>query len=63
MGGGTTLRQFLSAGLVDVLRLHVVPLLFGHGVRLFDGPEHIRLERTAVTETPNATHLTFRVLR
>jgi len=62
MGGGTTLRQFLSAGLVDELRLHVVPLLFGHGVRLFDGPEHIRLERTAVTETPNATHLTFRVL-
>ncbi|WP_370969122.1 dihydrofolate reductase family protein [Amycolatopsis sp. cg9] len=65
MGGGTTLRQFLSAGLVDELRLHVVPLLFGHGVRLFDGPpgEHVRLERTAVAETPNATHLTFRVLR
>ncbi|WIX86174.1 dihydrofolate reductase family protein [Amycolatopsis sp. DG1A-15b] len=29
MGGGTTLRQFLLAGLVDELRLHVVPLLFG----------------------------------
>ncbi|MDT7796924.1 MAG: hypothetical protein QOI78_357 [Actinomycetota bacterium] len=64
MGGGTTLQQFLAAGLVDELRLHVVPLLFGAGVRLFDGPvgEHVRLERTAVTQTPNATHLTFRVL-
>ncbi|WP_103351160.1 dihydrofolate reductase family protein [Amycolatopsis sp. CA-128772] len=64
MGGGTTLRQFLRAGLVDELRLHVVPLLFGAGVRLFDAEvsEHVRLERTAVRETPNATHLTFRVL-
>jgi dihydrofolate reductase len=64
MGGGTTMRQFLRAGLVDELRLHVVPVLFGAGVRLFDGPvgEHVRLERTAVTETPSATHLTYRVL-
>jgi dihydrofolate reductase len=64
MGGGTTMRQFLRAGLVDELRLHVVPLLFGSGVRLFDAEtgEHVKLERTAVHETPNATHLTFRVL-
>lgn len=64
MGGGTTMRQFLAAGLVDELRLHVVPLLFGAGVRLFDGAvgEHVRLERTDVTQTPNATHLTYRVL-
>jgi len=64
MGGGTTMRQFLRAGLVDELRLHVVPLLFGAGVRLFDAGigEHVKLERTAVHETPNATHLTFRVL-
>ncbi|MEV6831450.1 dihydrofolate reductase family protein [Amycolatopsis sp. NPDC051102] len=64
MGGGTTLRQFLLAGVVDELRLHVVPLLFGAGVRLFDAEvgEHVKLERTAVHETPNATHLTFRVL-
>lgn len=63
MGGGTTLRQFLLAGLVDELRLHVVPLLFGAGVRLFDAEtgKHVQLERTAVHETPNATHLTFRV--
>jgi dihydrofolate reductase len=65
MGGGTVLREYLLAGLVDELRLHVVPLLFGAGVRLFDGAvgQHVRLERTAVAETPNATHLTFRVLR
>lgn len=64
MGGGTLMREFLHAGLVDELRLHVVPVLFGAGVRLFDGAvgEHVRLERTGVEETPNATHLTFRVL-
>lgn len=64
MGGGTTLRQYLLAGLVDELRLHVVPLLFGAGVRLFDAEAgaHVKLERTAVVETPNATHLSFRVL-
>jgi dihydrofolate reductase len=64
MGGGTTLRQFLLAGVVDELRLHVVPLLFGAGVRLFDAEvgAHVKLERTAVEQTPNATHLTFRVL-
>ncbi|WIY05154.1 dihydrofolate reductase family protein [Amycolatopsis mongoliensis] len=64
MGGGTTLRQYLLAGLVDELRLHVVPLLFGAGVRLFDAEvgTHVKLERTGVEETPNATHLTFRVL-
>ncbi|MET8852664.1 dihydrofolate reductase family protein [Amycolatopsis sp. NPDC004625] len=64
MGGGTTLRQFLLAGLVDELRLHVVPLLFGAGVRLFDAEvgAHVKLERTEVEATPNATHLTFRVL-
>lgn len=65
MGGGTTLRQYLLAGVVDELRLHVVPLLFGAGVRLFDAEvgAHVRLERTAVAETPNATHLTFLVRR
>jgi dihydrofolate reductase len=64
MGGGTTLRQYLLAGLVEELRLHVVPLLFGAGVRLFDAEvgAHVKLERTAVEETPNATHLTYRVL-
>ncbi|WP_329054489.1 dihydrofolate reductase family protein [Amycolatopsis sp. NBC_01488] len=64
MGGGTTLRQYLLAGVVDELRLHVVPLLFGAGVRLFDAEvgAHVKLQRTGVEETPNATHLTFRVL-
>jgi hypothetical protein len=56
--------QYLLAGVVDELRLHVVPLLFGAGVRLFDAEvgAHVQLERTGVEETPNATHLTYRVL-
>ena len=36
-GGGSTGRQFLAAGLVDEMWLHVVPILLGRGERLFDG--------------------------
>jgi hypothetical protein len=59
---GDLLHGWMFEG-TDELRLHVVPLLFGAGVRLFDAEtgEHVQLERTAVHETPNATHLTFRV--
>ena len=37
-GGADVARQFLAAGLVDELQLHVVPKLLGAGVKLFDGP-------------------------
>jgi dihydrofolate reductase len=36
-GGADTVRQFLEAGLVDDLQLHLAPILLGDGVRLFDG--------------------------
>lgn len=62
--GASVMQQLLPLGLVDELRLHVVPLLLGSGTPLF-GPldRAVRLERAEVLATPAATHLTFRVLR
>jgi dihydrofolate reductase len=62
-GGADVVRQLLLAGLVDDLRLHVVPVLFGRGTLLFDGgfPDSIELEQVEATTTPLATHLTFRI--
>jgi dihydrofolate reductase len=63
MGGPAVGQQAVRAGLVDEIRLHIVPVLFGVGTRLFDdlGPEQIELEPTEVVASPAATHLRFRV--
>ena len=64
-GGANTIQQFLRAGLVDELQIHVAPLLLGGGRRLFeDGDEGlIELERIDVVDSPAVTHLRFRVVR
>jgi dihydrofolate reductase len=64
-GGASTIQQVLNAGLLDELQIHVVPLLLGGGVRLFEGLqiERIELETTRVVESPRVTHLKFRVVR
>lgn len=63
--GANIFQQYLSAGLVDELHIHLIPVLLGEGKRLFDqiDRKHIELERLKVIETPEATHLTFRVLK
>ncbi|MDQ1006463.1 dihydrofolate reductase [Streptomyces sp. V4I23] len=63
-GGARTVQQFLRAGLVDELQLHVIPVLLGGGLRLFDhiGPDQRKLEVIRVVDTPRATHLKYRVL-
>lgn len=62
--GATVMQQALPLGLVDEIRVHVVPILLGGGTPLFGGLDSaIRLERTHVSATPAATHLAFRVLR
>jgi dihydrofolate reductase len=63
MGGADLLRQYLSAGVVDELTLTIAPVLLGGGKRLFDGIERtdIAFERTAVIESPYATHLCYEV--
>jgi dihydrofolate reductase len=62
--GATVMQQALPLGLVDELRLHVIPVLLGGGTPLF-GPldESINLERTEARVTPAATHIGFRVIR
>jgi dihydrofolate reductase len=60
MGGATTVRQYLDAGLVDELRLHLVPLVLGSGERLFDDLTGLKLEPVAARHTPLVTHLTYR---
>lgn len=62
--GATLMQQALPLGLVDELRLHVMPVLVGGGTRLFGRLDAaIKLERTVATTTPSATHLTYRVQR
>jgi dihydrofolate reductase len=64
-GGADTVQQFIRAGLLDELEIHLAPLLFGEGIRLFDkmGPEHIELENMRVVSSPKVTHLRFRVAK
>ncbi|WND36897.1 dihydrofolate reductase family protein [Streptomyces sp. BB1-1-1] len=64
-GGASTVRQYLGAGLIDELQLHVVPALLGDGLRLFEGPGAGRrdLEQIRVVETPLATHLKYRFVK
>ena len=63
-GGAATINEYLAAGLIDELELHVVPILLGGGARLFDGvgPE-VKLDLLRVIEAPGVTHLKYRVQR
>jgi dihydrofolate reductase len=63
-GGAETINQYLAAGLVDELELHVVPILLGGGERLFEGvgPD-VKLELVRAIEAPGVTHLKYRVVK
>ena len=65
MGGASIGQQYIAAGLVDEIQIHLVPVLFGNGTRMFENisDEHTRLEPIEAIETPTATHLRFRVIR
>ena len=64
-GGARTINQYLAAGLLDELELHVVPVLLGGGARLFDdlSAAEIKLEQVRAVEAPGVTHVTYRVAR
>lgn len=59
-GGPGTLNQYLAAGLVDELRLHVAPFTAGGGERVFDGIEDMELTPVSSRTTPHVTHLVYR---
>jgi len=65
LGGADVAQQYLKAGLLDEIHLHLVPVLLGEGIRLFEniGTEQINLEQISVIEEPGVTHLRFRVVR
>ena len=60
-GGATTVNQYLAAGLIDELRLHVAPLTLGAGTRLFEGVPPLKLEQVASRAASQVTHVTYRV--
>ncbi|MBA2383173.1 MAG: dihydrofolate reductase family protein [Actinobacteria bacterium] len=64
-GGASTIGQFIEAGLLDELQVHIAPLLLGGGIRLFEGvrSEGVQLERTRVIDSPAVTHVRFRIVR
>ncbi|GAA2036594.1 dihydrofolate reductase family protein [Agromyces tropicus] len=62
-GGARTVNQFLAAGLLDELRLHVTPCILGAGERIFDGVPAQRLERVSVRVASRVTHMTYRPVR
>jgi dihydrofolate reductase len=63
-GGADIINQYLAAGLVDELEVHVAPLILGGGERLFDGvgPD-LKLEQLRAVEAPGVAHLKYRVVR
>ncbi|WP_149182029.1 dihydrofolate reductase family protein [Streptomyces sp. TRM49041] len=63
-GGAHTVRQYLNAGLLDELEIHLAPLLLGDGIRLFDGVDpDLTLEVDRVVDAPAVTHLRYTVVR
>jgi dihydrofolate reductase len=60
-GGADVINQYLAAGLLDELELHVAPVVLGGGSRLFEGVGSITLEQVRAVEAPGVTHLKYRV--
>ena len=61
--GAYTAQTALAAGVLDELQIHLVPVLFGGGRRLFELlPARVELEIVRVTDTPEATHIRYRTV-
>jgi dihydrofolate reductase len=62
-GGASAVQQYLAAGLLDELYLHIVPVVLAAGERLLDGVGDPKLEPVEVIASPAATHVKYRVVR
>ena len=63
MGGANTVNQYLAAGLIDELWLHIAPVTLGAGTRLFDGVSDLALEPVEVSGSGVVTHIRYNVLK
>ena len=63
-GGAQVANQYLAAGLLNELELHVVPVLLGDGARLFDslGAAEVQLEQVRAVQAPGVTRLKYTVV-
>jgi dihydrofolate reductase len=64
-GGADTLDQFLRAWLVDEMQIHLAPVVLGGGVSLFEGvgAGGLDLEKIRIIDSPEVTHIMFRVVK
>jgi len=62
MGGANTINQYLAAGLIDELWLHIAPVTIGAGSRLFEGVQGLNLEPIEVGGTSVITHIRYKIL-
>jgi dihydrofolate reductase len=62
-GGASTVRQYLRAGLLDELYLHIAPVILGGGERLLEDVGDPALEQVKVVASPLVTHVKYRVVR
>ena len=62
-GGASTVNQFLAAGLLDELRMHVSPSILGAGERLFDGVPAMALTQVSSRATSLVTHIVYHPVR
>lgn len=64
-GGADLAQQYLEAGLIDEIQVHIAPILIGDGLRLFDLAlsTPLKLEKTRLIESPTVTHIRYRVLK
>lgn len=63
MGGANTINQYLAAGLLDELWLHIAPVTIGEGARLFENVPNLQLEPFEISSTPLATHIRYHVIK
>ena len=64
-GGASVAKQYIAAGLIDDIQIHLVPVFLGAGVRLFEDPAlaDVKLTQVSVIGAPEVTHITYRVVR
>jgi len=62
-GGASTVNQYLAAGAIEQLDLHIAPILLGGGERLFEGVDGVAFEPIEAQTSPLATHVRYRVSR